>query len=68
MTVESKDEYGLVRFRVLDAYANMPALIMIEAYNFYTSWTKGSRYHELQTWTPCRLESPSLIQPFVPEL
>ena len=52
MTVESKDKYGLVRFRVLDAYANMPALITIEAYNFYTSWTKGSWYHELQTWTP----------------
>ena len=41
MTVESKDEYGhgLVRFCVLDAYANMPALITIKAYNFYTSWT-----------------------------
>ena len=54
MTVESKDEFGhgLVRFCVLDAYANMPALITIEAYTFYTSWTKGSWYHELQTCTP----------------
>ena len=47
MTVESKDEYGhgLVRFCALDAYANMPALITIEA-----SRTKASQY--LQTWTP----------------